>query len=84
VTDYLYRVRITNYPDGAVESDEHPDDERMVPVSGWAPPGWKPEGNYVQILGTEHFVWPTTKTEYRSARRPRSALSCSNPSVPRW
>jgi len=54
MTDYLYRVRITDYPEGAVESDGHPDDEGMVPVPGWAPPGWTPVGNYVQILGTEH------------------------------
>jgi hypothetical protein len=66
MTDYLYRVRITDYPEGAVESDGHPDDEGMVPVPGWAPPGWKPVGNYVQILGTEQFIWPTTKADYRS------------------
>lgn len=69
MTNYLYRVRITEYPDGAAHpvcdfgSDEV---EHWEPVPGWAPPGWKPEGNYTRMLGTSEFVWPTTNKIYRS------------------
>jgi hypothetical protein len=70
MTDYLYRVRIIAYPDGACEPMHHPASEcagdHWVPVPGWSPVGWKPEGNYVQILGTSQFVWPTTNKLYRS------------------
>lgn len=48
----------------AGETEEH--DEHFLPVPGWAPPGWRPTGNYVSMLGTEQFVWPTDRREYRS------------------
>jgi hypothetical protein len=68
MTDHLYRVRITEYPNGSVEPVHYPGDDepQWVPVSGWAPPGWKPEGNYIKMLGTSKFVWPSTKKLYRS------------------
>lgn len=70
MTEYLYRVRITEYPEGSMEpiyyNDGSGEVDDWVPVRGWAPPGWKPEGNYVKLLGTTEFVWPTTRTLYRS------------------
>lgn len=65
MSDYLYRVRVTEYPEGAFEP-EYPGSDDMVPVPGWAPPGWQPEGRYIQILGTKDFIWPVTNKEYRS------------------
>ncbi|WP_343466392.1 hypothetical protein AAI421_14660 [Rhodococcus aetherivorans] len=67
MTDYLYRVVITKMPEGSTYDVELPDGEVFTElVEGWAPAGWKPEGNYVEILGTTDFVWPTTNKEYRS------------------
>lgn len=68
--EYLYRVRVTRYPDGAFEPIEidpdHPEDAIWIPVPGWAPPGWRPGGRYVEILGTSEFVWPVTNKVYAS------------------
>lgn len=69
--DYLYRVVVTRYPDGAFEpvgpiDPEFPEDAAWEPVPGWAPPGWRPEGNYTQIMGTSEFVWPVTNKVYAS------------------
>lgn len=69
--DFLYRVRVIRYPDGAFEpygpvDPQHPEDAIWGPVSGWAPPGWRPEGRYVEMLGTSEFVWPVTNKIYRS------------------
>ncbi|OBY30501.1 hypothetical protein [Mycolicibacter kumamotonensis] len=69
MTDYLYRVRITAYPDGALRPVHYLGSEEVAflqPVPGWSPPGWKPEGNYIKMLGTSEFVWPTTNKIYRS------------------
>jgi hypothetical protein len=69
MTDHLYRVHITAYPEGSVEpiyDGESEEPDCWVPVPGWAPPGWKPEGNYVKMLGTTEFVWLTTTKLYRS------------------
>lgn len=72
---YLYRVVVTSYPDGS----HHPnlyDEEVWTPVEGWAPPGWRPEGNYVEILGTSDFIWPVTNKTYhsRSSAKKRADL----------
>ncbi|BBY78892.1 hypothetical protein H7I53_18230 [Mycolicibacterium pulveris] len=69
--DYLYRVRVVRYPDGAFEpvgpfDPEHPEDAIWEPVPGWRPPGWRPTGNYTQIMGTDEFVWPVTNKVYAS------------------
>lgn len=69
--DYLYRVRVLKYPAGAFEpvgpvDPEFPEDNEWVPVPGWAPPGWRPEGRYVELLGTSEFVWPVTNKVYQS------------------
>ena len=77
MTDYLYRVRITAYPVGAADPVYHPGYENCwALVPGWSPPGWKPEGNYTQILGTSQFVWPTTNKLYhsRSTAKKRARL----------
>lgn len=69
--DYLYRVRVIRYPDGAFQpigpiDRNHPEDAIWVPVPGWHPPGWRPVGNYTQIMGTDEFVWPVTHHTYGS------------------
>ena len=57
--DYLYRVRVISYPEGSHECiDENLD--YWVPTPGWRPSGWRPQGNYVRLHGTDEFVWPTT------------------------
>lgn len=63
--DYLYRVRVVRYPDGAFEPVD-PEGEIWLPVPGWRPPGWRPVGNYIQIMGTDEFVWPVTHHTYGS------------------
>lgn len=58
--DYLYRVRITSYPEGAWEPIGDPEADMWIPTPGWRPPGWRPQGEYVRLHGTDEFVWPTT------------------------
>lgn len=79
--DYLYRVRVTRYPDGAFEpigpiDPEFPEDAIWDAVPGWAPPGWRPRDNYVEIMGTAEFVWPVTNKVYgsQSTAKKRAAL----------
>lgn len=69
--EYLYRVRVVRYPDGAFQpmgpiDSEHPEDADWQPVPGWQPAGWRPEGRYVEIMGTSEFVWPVTNKVYMS------------------
>lgn len=63
--EYLYRVRVISYPDGAYEPVD-PECEVWMPVPGWRPPGWRPVGNYTEIMGTDEFVWPVTNKVYGS------------------
>lgn len=62
--DYLYRVKVTGYPDGSHEM--LPDGEVWRPTPGWHPPGWRPIGQYTEIMGTAEFVWPVTNKVYAS------------------
>lgn len=62
---HLYRVRVLSYPEGSHRQNEH-DPDYLEPVEGWAPPGWRPEGRYVELLGTNEFVWPVTNKTYHS------------------
>lgn len=64
--DYLYRVRVTSYPAGSHEEVDYGGEIVTVPVDGWQPPGWRPAGNYTQMLGTSEFVWPVTNQVYGS------------------
>lgn len=77
MTDYLYRVVVTKMPEGS-HWEQELDDGTLIggPVEGWAPAGWKPEGNYVEMLGTTDFVWPVTNRLYksRSTANKRAAL----------
>lgn len=63
--EYLYRVRVTSFPEGAFECI-NPDEGFWVPTPGWEPPGWRPEGRYVEMLGTSEFIWPVTNKVYGS------------------
>lgn len=65
---YLYRVVVTSYPEGSYEPVTCPLSGEVWhdPIEGWAPPGWRPEGNYVEILGTSDFIWPVTNKTYHS------------------
>jgi hypothetical protein len=64
--EYLYRVRVISYPTGAFHEPNPDVDDYSEPVPGWAPPGWRPEGRYVEILGTSEFVWPVANKTYHS------------------
>ncbi|GAA1881585.1 hypothetical protein [Williamsia serinedens] len=74
----LWRVRVLSYPTG---SHRFIDDEMdlMEPVPGWEPPGWRPEGRYVEMLGTSEFVWPVANNAYgsRSTAKKRADLLTS-------
>jgi hypothetical protein len=63
--DYLYRVVVTSYPSGAFTC-VHEELDLWEPTPGWQPPGWRPVGNYTQIMGTHEFVWPVTNKVYGS------------------
>lgn len=63
--DYLYRVRVTSYPEGSFMCVHEPSD-LWEPTPGWQPPGWRPVGNYTEIMGTHEFVWPVTNKVYGS------------------
>lgn len=63
--EYLYRVRVIRYPDGAFECVDT-DADLWLRTPGWRPPGWRPSGDYVQRLGTDEFVWPVTNKVYAS------------------
>jgi hypothetical protein len=79
MADSLFRVRITNYPEGAAVPVCYPDTAHpasWVPVAGWAPPGWQPDDDYVELRGSSEFRWPSIKRLYRSmsAARKRARL----------
>ena len=59
---YLYKVVITEYPDGSwwedgVHRGLDPD---------WAPEGWEADADWIDRFNTTRFFWPSTKREYRS------------------
>lgn len=72
----LYRVRVDAYPDGAFYQPNPEVDDYWEPTPGWTPPGWRPEGRYVEIMGTSEFVWPVTNKVYqsRSTAKKRAGL----------
>ena len=72
--EYLYRVRVIRYPDGAFECIDTSADI-WEPVPGWRPPGWRPVGNYTQIMGTDEFVWPVTNKVYASPTTARKRVA---------
>ncbi|MFF1392089.1 hypothetical protein [Rhodococcus erythropolis] len=73
---FLYRVRVERYPAGAFHQPNPEIDDYWEPTPGWAPAGWRPEGRYVEIMGTSDFVWPVTNKVYhsRSTAKKRAAL----------
>ena len=64
--DFLYRVRVTSYPAESHHEVDYGGELVTEPVAGWQPPGWRPEGNYAEIMGTADFVWPVTNRVYGS------------------
>lgn len=62
---HLYRVRVTKYPAGSYTCI-NAELDLWEPTPGWAPPGWQPEGRYVELLGTSDFVWPVSDKTYMS------------------
>jgi|SRR5690606_30374825 len=75
---YLYRVRITAYPDGAFIPDEQcvktcpvcPADDICSRINrDWKPEGWAPDAEWIERFGKDTgdaFFWPSTEREYRS------------------
>jgi hypothetical protein len=60
---YLYRVQIVEYPEGAIEDQgEH----YTTFASDWEPEDWKPSHQYIETFGTSKFIWPTTYKEWKS------------------
>lgn len=76
--DTLWRVLVLGYPDGSHEEAPEGSDE-WYPVPEWTPPGWRPEGRYVEIMGTDQFIWPVTNQVYgsRSTAKKRADLLTS-------
>lgn len=74
--DYLYRVCVVAYPEGSHHEVDYGGEIHTEPVPGWRPPGWRPRGRYVEMLGTDEFVWPTTNQVYgsRSTAKKRADL----------
>lgn len=73
--EHLYRVRVLAYPEGAFECINE-DADIWIPTPGWQPPGWRPVGNYTEIMGTSEFIWPVTNKVYgsRSTAKKRADL----------
>lgn len=73
---YLYRVRVTSFPEGSHEVVDYGGEEWSEPVPGWRPPAWRPVGDYTRIMGTDEFVWPVTNQVYgsRSTAKKRADL----------
>lgn len=69
MTEYLYRVRIVEYPEGAMEPRVFgtPDEYRVQWTCdhNWSPPGWEPSRHYVATTGMTRFTWPKAGTPYR-------------------
>lgn len=66
-TQFLYRVQIVEYPEGALIADEkHP--YYGEPDPDWQPAGWDPEEYWIDTYGrgSSRFFWPSTYKEWRS------------------
>lgn len=68
MSDFLWRVQITEYPEGALKSD--PDvPEWMDPDPDWKPPNWAPTAEWIERYGKDtgdRFFWPSTDKLYHS------------------
>ncbi|RDI32401.1 hypothetical protein DEU38_103134 [Rhodococcus sp. AG1013] len=72
--DYVWKLNV-EYPLDAL----HPDDAPWFAGhlrSDWAPPGWDPDGEYIDRFKTERFIWPSVRKFYlsRSAAVDRALL----------
>lgn len=64
---FLYRVQIVEYPDGALITDEN-DPRCGQPDPDWSPEDWAPDDYWIgaQGRGSDEFFWPSTYREWRS------------------
>jgi hypothetical protein len=68
MTNYLYRVQIVAYPEGALRPTYF-DPDLMVEDPSWKPEGWAPDEEWIERFGKhtgDQFFWPSTDREYRS------------------
>ncbi|WP_280410512.1 hypothetical protein [Nocardia asiatica] len=59
---FLYRVRITDFPAGALKVDPR-DPDWMDPDPEWKPQGWAPDDDWIERFGRDtggQFYWPST------------------------
>lgn len=77
MSDYLYRVQITSFPDGAMIQSPYCSDECawcdgndcFYPDREWSPEGWDPDPEWIERFGRDtgaQFFWPSTDREYKS------------------
>ncbi|WP_280320178.1 hypothetical protein [Nocardia wallacei] len=66
-SQFLYRVQIVEYPEGALITDEN-DPRCGEPDPDWKPEGWDPEEYWIDThgRGSANFFWPSTYKEWRS------------------
>lgn len=62
---YLYRLRVS-YPEGSHRTESWFGEDVLVPVDGWAPPGWRPTPEYMAQFGTDGFIWPKANQIWRA------------------
>lgn len=63
---YLYRARVITYPDGSHTTQRVCGEDWQLRNPEWAPPGWNPSAEYVARFGTDEFIWPEERREYKS------------------
>lgn len=68
MSDYLYRVQIVSFPEGAMKpSRQNPNFSYPDPT--WEPAGWDPDEEWVERFGRDtgrQFFWPKTDRVYQS------------------
>jgi hypothetical protein len=80
VKHYLYRVRITEYPEGALSVADPRWPDYLVPDRDWEPEGWDPDPEWIERHGRDtgrKFYWPSTDREFKArstARRLKNLI----------
>lgn len=65
---YLYRVQITEWPEGSMKPSQWCPDF-SYPDPTWEPEGWDPDPEWIERVGRNtgsQFFWPKTDRVYRS------------------